>query len=92
MSRGLGMTEITTAMATAAYVDLVADPRLWDWENRGRNRRAAFLVALSAGAFAGAFGHKGINSAFGLLVSTVIKVVVMVGFAFNRTEIGKVSA
>ena len=29
MARGLKITEITTAMATAAYVDLLIDPRLY---------------------------------------------------------------
>jgi hypothetical protein len=84
MARGLGITEITTAMATAAYVDLVADPKLLWRENRGRNRRVAFLVALTAGAFAGAFAHRGVNSAFGLLLSSGIKVCVMIAMAFNK--------
>ncbi|TID18969.1 Histone-lysine N-methyltransferase [Venturia nashicola] len=84
MARGLGITEITTAMATAAYVDLVADPKLLVRQNRGRNRRIAFLLVLTAGSFAGAFAHRGVNSAFGLLLSSLIKVGVMVAMAFNR--------
>lgn len=84
MARGLGITEITTAMATAAYVDLVADPKLLVRQNRKRNRRIAFLVTLTLGAFAGAFAHRGVNSAFGLLLSSGIKVGVMVAMGFNR--------
>lgn len=71
-------------MATAAYVDLVADPKLFERQNRGRNRRIAFLSCLTAGSFVGAFAHRGVNSAFGLLVSSLIKVGVMVAMAFNR--------
>lgn len=84
MARGLGITEITTAMATAAYVDLVADPKLLVRQNRKRNRRIAFLVTLTLGAFAGAFAHRRVNSAFGLLLSSGIKVGVMVAMGFNR--------
>ncbi|RDI87897.1 Histone-lysine N-methyltransferase, H3 lysine-79 specific [Venturia inaequalis] len=84
MARGLGITEITTAMATAAYVDLVADPKLLVRENRGRNRRVAFLVCLTVGSFVGAFAHRGVSSAFGLLLSCGIKVGVMVAMGFNR--------
>lgn len=89
MARGLGITEITTAMATAAYVDLMADPKLLVKENRGRNRRLAFLLTLTLGAFVGAFAHKGVNSAFGLLLSSLIKVGVIVAMAFNKkVEVG----
>lgn len=84
MARGLGITEITTAMATAAYVDLAADPKLLWRENRGRNRRVAFLASLTMGAFAGAFAHKAVNSAFGLVLSSGIKVGVMVAMGFNK--------
>lgn len=92
MARGLGITEITTAMATAAYVDLVADPKLLWKENRGRNRRVAFLAALTAGAFAGAFAHRAVNSAFGLLLSSIIKVGVMIAMAFNKKVTPRVFA
>jgi uncharacterized membrane protein YoaK (UPF0700 family) len=84
MARGLKIVEITTAMATAAYVDLLVDPNLYGWNNRGRNRRAAFLSALTLGGFAGAYTHKGVNSAFSILLSAVLKTVVMIAFAFNR--------
>ncbi|KAF2665165.1 hypothetical protein BT63DRAFT_429102 [Microthyrium microscopicum] len=84
MSRGLKITEITTAMATAAYVDLVIDPNLYKGTNRGRNRRFAFLLALAGGSFAGAFANKGVNSAFALLIAAIIKTIAMLGLFFNR--------
>src|SRR4051794_11807229 len=32
LSRLLAMTEISTAMVTAAWVDLLIDPHLWGWK------------------------------------------------------------
>jgi uncharacterized membrane protein YoaK (UPF0700 family) len=84
MARGLKVVEITTAMATAAYVDLLVDPNLYGWHNRGRNRRAAFLCVLMLGGFTGAYAHKSVGPAFSLLVSAVLKTVVAIAFAFNR--------
>jgi uncharacterized membrane protein YoaK (UPF0700 family) len=84
MARGLKITEITTAMATAAYVDLMVDPNLWAKDNRSRNRRAAFLVMLAGGSFAGAYGHRAVNSPFALLISAIIKIVVTVMLGFNK--------
>lgn len=83
MARGVKITEITTAMATAAYIDVLVDPRLWARHNRSRNRRVAFLIMLTAGSFAGAYAHKFLNSAFALLVSAVIKMGVTAAFGFN---------
>lgn len=83
MSRRLGITEITTAMATAAYVDLVVDPKLMKWRNRPRNRRFLFLSTLIAGSFAGAFAYKELGSAFVLLLSAIGKVVVLGLFFVN---------
>jgi hypothetical protein len=84
MARSLNITEITTAMATAAYVDLFIDQKLLKWRNRGRNRRALFLIMLFAGSFAGAFAYKTMGSPFVLLMSSVGKVVVLGAFFFNR--------
>ncbi|KAJ5668056.1 DUF1275 domain protein [Penicillium maclennaniae] len=58
MSRSLKITEITTAMATAAFVDLVVDPDLGKLKNRCRNRRVGFLIMLVSGCFVGAFAAR----------------------------------
>jgi len=50
MSRQLSVPEIPTTQATAAYVDLFVDPRIFGSENRSRNRRVAFLIALIVGS------------------------------------------
>lgn len=84
MARSVKVPEITTAMATAAWVDLLVDERLFAGQNRGRNRRALFLLALFAGSFAGAFAYRRVGSAFALLISGVGKGVVFVAFWFNR--------
>lgn len=84
MARGVKITEITTAMATAAYIDVLVDPKLLARHNRSRNRRIIFLINLAGGSFAGAYIHKATTSAFALLISALIKLGVTAGFAFNR--------
>ncbi len=81
-SRSLCMTEISTAMATAAWVDLIIDPHLFSGfkDNKGRNRRLSFLLALVAGGFTGAALYRYAGSAMALLVSGVGKAVVTVGW------------
>ncbi|KAK4205359.1 hypothetical protein QBC40DRAFT_162942 [Triangularia verruculosa] len=69
VSRSLKMTEISTAMATAAWVDLVIDPDLMRMSNRGRNRRLAFLASLVLGTLVGAVIFKNVGSAVALFVS-----------------------
>jgi uncharacterized membrane protein YoaK (UPF0700 family) len=83
MTRGLKITEITTAMATAAWVDLFVDERFWRWKNRSRNRRVGFLVLLVAGSFVGAWAYRRIGSAFVLLINALGKAVVLGMLMFN---------
>ena len=91
MSRSLKITEITTAMATAAYVDVVVDPKLLAVRNRLRNRRVLFLVMLTVGCFAGAFAERAVNSSFALLWCAVGKAIVTGSLLWNRKigEAGK---
>ena len=84
MARSLKITEITTAMATAAYVDILIDTRMLACDNRPRNRRLFFLVSLVAGSFAGAGSYKKLGSPFVLLISAVGKSIVTGLFLFNR--------
>ena len=91
LSRSLAMTEISTAMATAAWVDLVIDTNLGGVNNRSRNRRVAFLLALFAGSFAGAFMYRSVGSVSTLIVSAVGKLVVTVLFVFNESEAKEVA-
>jgi uncharacterized membrane protein YoaK (UPF0700 family) len=86
LSRSLAMTEISTAMATAAWVDLLTDPQLWGLKNRSRNRRVAFLVALVGGSFAGAFMYRSVGSVSTLVVSAIGKLLVTMLFLFNEPE------
>lgn len=83
MARGLKITEITTAMATAAYVDIFIDKKIFERDNRKRNRRLAFLVILFSGSFAGAFMYKAKGSAFALLISAVGKLAVVASLLWN---------
>ncbi|KAL4890836.1 hypothetical protein BDV59DRAFT_183753 [Aspergillus ambiguus] len=84
MGRGLKITEITTAMATAAYVDVVVDTGLLLRNNRTRNRRVLFVVTIAVGCFVGAFAEREISSTFALLWCAVGKTVVTLSFLFNR--------
>ncbi|KAK5400779.1 hypothetical protein LTR06_011271 [Exophiala xenobiotica] len=84
--RPLRVQEITTAMATAAWVDLVVDPKLFAIHNHSRDRRALFLAALVAGSFAGAYAHLPIGSSNTLILSAVSKLLVTVTLLFNREQ------
>jgi uncharacterized membrane protein YoaK (UPF0700 family) len=84
LSRAFSMTEISTAMATAAWVDLLIDPELLSKENRARERRVSFLICLIAGAFVGALVYLRVGSSFALLLSGIGKLVVTIIFFFNN--------
>jgi uncharacterized membrane protein YoaK (UPF0700 family) len=84
MSRSLKITEITTAMATAAFIDVVVDPCLGKLKNRLRNRRVMFLIMLTAGCFVGAFAKREVSSTFPILLCAIGKGLVSVAFLFNR--------
>ena len=86
LSRSLAITEISTAMATAAWVDLLVDPNLFAAKNRPRNRRASFLAAIVAGAFFGAGIYRSLGSAAAVLFSGVGKLIVTLMFLFNKAE------
>lgn len=87
-SRSLRMTEISTAMATAAWVDLLIDPRLTAVRegNRPRNRRLAFLAVLIAGSLLGAGIYRTAGSAAALFVSAGGKAIVVGMYFFNGAE------
>lgn len=89
-SRSLRLTEITTAMATAAWVDLMIDPNLFLLKNRSRNRRIGFLTSLVLGTLAGAFIFRKVGSPAALVVSGAGKLLVTVMFFFNRADKPKV--
>lgn len=91
LSRSLSMTEISTAMATAAWVDLLIDKDLLVMHNRPRTRRASFLAALVAGGFFGAYIYREIGSAYAIWLSAVGKFLVTIMFFFNGIEQSRVS-
>ncbi|ORY62197.1 DUF1275 domain protein [Pseudomassariella vexata] len=85
-SRSLAMTEISTAMATAAWVDLVIDPNMFTLKNRPRNRRVSFLLALVLGCLLGAAIYRTAGSAVAIFVSAGGKLLVTVMYLFNGAE------
>lgn len=86
LSRSLSMTEISTAMATAAWIDLLIDKDLLVIHNRPRTRRVSFLAALIAGGFFGAFTYQKLGSAYVIGLSAAGKLLVTILFWFNELE------
>jgi uncharacterized membrane protein YoaK (UPF0700 family) len=85
-ARAFKIPEITTAMATAAWVDLLIDEDLFARRNRPRNRRALFLATLVAGSFTGAYARKAIGSPNAIMVFAAVKVVVVVAMLISPAE------
>ncbi|KAH8891017.1 DUF1275 domain protein [Thozetella sp. PMI_491] len=90
-SRSMAMTEISTAMATAAWVDLLIDKKLFVANNRPRSRRVAFLAVLALGALAGAGIYKTAGSPVAIAVSAAGKFIVTIMYFFNSSEQTKVA-
>ncbi|KAJ4295983.1 hypothetical protein N0V88_004685 [Collariella sp. IMI 366227] len=91
-SRSFRMQEITTAMATAAWVDLMIDPNLFVLRNRSRNRRVGFLGTLVLGTLAGAYIFRRLGSPAALVVSAAGKVLVTLMYFFNPADKPKVQS
>ncbi|EPE04780.1 hypothetical protein F503_06329 [Ophiostoma piceae UAMH 11346] len=90
-SRSLSMIEISTAMATAAWVDVMVDKRMFILKgNRPQCRRIGFLVALVVGALVGAAVYRMAGSAIALYVSAASKLMVSIIYLFNSSEQRKV--
>ncbi|KAI5861717.1 hypothetical protein GGS23DRAFT_128288 [Durotheca rogersii] len=85
-SRSFQMTEISTAMATAAWMDLMIDPALFRLHNRPRTRRVVFLATLVLGSLAGAGIYRAAGSAVAIFVSAAGKVVVTGMYLFNGAD------
>ncbi|KAH0595956.1 hypothetical protein MHUMG1_06506 [Metarhizium humberi] len=88
-SRSLSMTEISTAMATAAWVDLMIDQKLFVLKNRPRTRRIAFLLALVVGTLVGAAIYREVGSATAIVVSGAGKLLVTILYFFSPAEKAK---
>ena len=86
LSRSFRLPEISTAMATAAWVDLLIDPQLLNLRNKPRDRRVLFLVALVIGGFVGAGIYRYHGSRWSILISGMGKLFVTFLFLFNSTE------
>lgn len=90
LSRQLGMPEISTTQATAAYVDLFVDPNFFvpitDQRGRGRNRRVAFLVTLVVGSFIGAPAYRYVSTGLTIMLASIVKIIVIGVFFFNRAN------
>lgn len=84
--RPMRIQEITTAMATAAWVDFVIDLRLLAASNRSRDRRALFLLILIAGSFVGAFMYKRVGSSNTLSLSAALKLLVTLTLLLNPQQ------
>ena len=84
MARTVDVPEITTAMVTSAYIDLLVDPNLFRLRNRPRNRRFFFVISLLVGSFLGASAYKYVEPALALLLAALCKTGICAAFLFNR--------
>jgi uncharacterized membrane protein YoaK (UPF0700 family) len=75
-ARAWDVPEITTAMATAAWVDLSRDSLFYMWRNRSRDLRLSFFAALVSGVAVGGWLRRVIGAPGTLVVSAVIKALV----------------
>jgi len=83
VARKVNVPEITTAMVTSAYIDLLIDSRLFNQGNRPRDRRFFFICMLLLGSFIGATADRFYNSALALLLCAVCKLATTVAFLTN---------
>lgn len=83
LGRSLQITDITTAMATAAFADVAADSNLLKLENRPRNRRIIFLLMLITGCLVGAFSQAAINTTFAIVLCAICKTIATFTFLLN---------
>lgn len=83
VARSVNVPEITTAMVTSAYIDLIIDPHLTVAGNRPRTRRFFFICMLLIGSFIGAIADRYYNNALALLLSAICKLVITVSFITN---------
>lgn len=89
VARTVNVPEITTAMVTSAYIDLIVDPRMAASANRPRNRRFFFICCLLFGSFIGAIGYRYVGPALSLLLSAICKfAITMALFANPVTSTG----
>ena len=83
LARSVHIPEITTAMVTSAYIDLLIDPRITKKHNRSRNRRFFFVFCLVLGSFIGAIAYRYVSPALALYLSAIGKAVVCIAMLFN---------
>ncbi|KAJ1326301.1 DUF1275 domain protein [Microdochium nivale] len=89
-SRQLGFNEVPTNVLTSVYCDLMSDPLLFSAlsANPKRNRRAAAVVLMFAGAVLGGWlgrAHGEMGMAAALWIGGAIKLAIAVGWLFWRT-------
>lgn len=85
-ARAMRIPEIPTAMATAAWIDLLIDENLFSRNNRPRDRRGLFLGTLVAGSFAGAYARKGVGSPTAIMVSVAVKITAIIAMLFSPAD------
>jgi len=85
-ARAMRIPEIPTAMATAAWIDLLIDENIFSRNNRPRDRRVLFLGTLVAGSFAGAYARKGVGSPTAIMVSVAVKITAIIAMLFSPAD------
>lgn len=85
-ARAWNVPEITTAMATAAWVDMAKDEKVWHHRNNSRKLRVAFFVALFAGCALGGLSVRSIGHCATLVISATLKTLAHLLMLFAPAE------
>lgn len=72
-ARGLDIPQIPTVVITSAMIDVFGDKNLFKLDNRPRNRRVAFILAIFFGAFIGGWIDHKVNGALVIGIAAAIK-------------------
>lgn len=72
-ARTIDCPEITTAMVTSAYIDVMVDDKLFKRWSRRTKRRVIFVLSLMAGSFLGVAVIKYASTALSILLSAIIR-------------------
>lgn len=84
LARTIDVPEITTAMVTSAYIDLVVGIHPLTLNHRPRNRRIFFVLNLILGSFIGAAVYRHVGPSFAFLLAAIIKLAVSAAFFLNQ--------
>ncbi|CAF1424749.1 unnamed protein product [Adineta ricciae] len=92
IAKNVEVPEITTAVLTSTYIELLIDPKLFQWKNKARNRRLAYIIVFIVGIISGSYMHAKLGTANTLTLAACVKAIVTISFFFNSKAHAKSSS